>query len=57
MNTESHIKHIESILPLVFKEEAESFWINVYLHSDAFPKCFKNDFEERFELLIVLETT
>ena len=53
---ELQIKHIKSILPLVFQEEAESFMINVYLKSDIVPKCFDIEAEKEFEYLIVIET-
>jgi len=57
MENKLHIKHIKSILPLVFQEEAACFMINVYLKSDVVPKCLDIDFGKEFELLIVIETT
>lgn len=57
MEKELQIKHIKSILPLVFQEEAESFFINVHLKSDVVLKYFEIEVEKEFEYLIVIETT
>lgn len=57
MEKELQIKHIKSILPLVFQEEAETFFINVHLKSDVVLKYFEIEVEKEFEYLIVIETT
>lgn len=55
MEKELQIKHIESILPLVFQNEAKFFVINVYLKSDIVPTFLKNIHHFNYEQIVVLE--
>lgn len=55
MGKDLQIKHIESILPLVFQNEAEFFAINVYLKSEILPAFFKNFHHYNYEQIVVLE--
>ncbi|MBN1971231.1 MAG: hypothetical protein JW870_17830 [Candidatus Delongbacteria bacterium] len=55
MEKELQIKHIQSILPLVFQNEAEYFVINVYLKSDIVPSFLEKHFLFNFGQIVVLE--
>lgn len=55
MEKELQIKHIESILPLVFQNDTECFLISVYLKSDKVPSFLENYLQYNFGQIVVLE--
>ena len=55
MEKELQIKHIESILPLVFQNEAKFFVINAYLKSDIIPRFLEIFHRYNYEQIVVLE--
>lgn len=55
MEKKSQLKHIESILTLIFQNEAQFFSINVYLKSEILPAIFENIHHYNYEQIVVLE--